>query len=219
MAARKPPRDVDRVLVRLADTGLLLLHDLVRPSLSGLIAGEGIRGSWWSHPAGKRIYAAGEELGHHPDVMACKLVDGKITFVHRRLWPALSTIGRAKAEWQTSGLTEAAQTLLARVRADGLLRLEGGDSAAAKLLEARMLVLGERVHTDAGHHATELMSWPHWGRKVKLGRVRMTVADARRDLEIAVAMSAPGLPLPWQGKTKKPPPEKPRRGSRGAARG
>jgi hypothetical protein len=204
MAARKPKHDVDTILARLAEIGVLLLHDVARPSLSGLIAGEAIRGSWWSHPAGKQIYAVGEALGHHPDVLACKLLDGKITFVHRRLWPALSVVGRARAAWQTRGLTDEAQTLLARIVADGLLRIESGDSAAGKLLEERMLVLGERVHTDAGHHATELMSWPHWGRKVKLDSARLPVGDAQRQLEIAVALGATGMRLPWQGLATKP---------------
>jgi hypothetical protein len=199
---------VDAILARLADTGLLLLHDAARPCLTALVAGEAVRGSWWSHPKGKKIFAVGEALGHHADVMTCKLLDGKITFVHRRLWPALSTMGRARAAWQLRGLDEAAQELLARIRADGLLRIEGGESKAGKLLEERMLVLGERVHTEAGHHATELMSWPHWGRKVKLGRVRMTAADAQRELESAAAIAAPGAQLPWAT-----------RGSRASARG
>jgi hypothetical protein len=30
-----------------------------------------------------------EAVSESPDVLVCKLVDGKVTFVHRRLWPAI----------------------------------------------------------------------------------------------------------------------------------
>jgi hypothetical protein len=59
------------------------------PSLAEAIAGGPIRGSWWSHPKAREIFGASEVLGDHPDVLVCKLVEGKVTFVHRRLWPAL----------------------------------------------------------------------------------------------------------------------------------
>jgi hypothetical protein len=59
------------------------------PSLAEAVAGERIRGSWWGHPKGRDIYGAAEAVCESPDVLVCKLVQGKITYVHRRLWPAL----------------------------------------------------------------------------------------------------------------------------------
>jgi hypothetical protein len=59
------------------------------PNLAQAIAGEPIRGSWWAHPAGREIYAVLQGLEDAPDILVCRLVGGKITFVHRRLWPAL----------------------------------------------------------------------------------------------------------------------------------
>lgn len=59
------------------------------PSIAEAVAGEPIRGSWWGHPAGRAIFAALEQLDDADDVRCFKLVGGKITFVHRRLWPAL----------------------------------------------------------------------------------------------------------------------------------
>jgi len=59
------------------------------PSLADAIAGEPIRGSWWGHAKGQEIFLASEALAEHPAVLVCKLVNGKVTFVHRRLWPAL----------------------------------------------------------------------------------------------------------------------------------
>ncbi len=59
------------------------------PSLAELVAGAPIRGSWWSHPRGREIFAVTRAMRGSEDVLVCRLVDGKITFVHRRLWPAL----------------------------------------------------------------------------------------------------------------------------------
>ena len=59
------------------------------PSLAEAVAGERIRGSWWGHPKGQEIFLAAVAVCDCPDVLVCKLVDGKVTYVHRRLWPAL----------------------------------------------------------------------------------------------------------------------------------
>lgn len=59
------------------------------PSLAELIAGTPIRGSWWSHAKGREIFAITRAVRDSDDVLVCRLVDGKVTFVHRRLWPAL----------------------------------------------------------------------------------------------------------------------------------
>ena len=62
------------------------------PSLVDEIAGEAVRGNWWSHARRREIFAATRAVRDSPDVLVCRLVDGKITFVHRRLWPALVLI-------------------------------------------------------------------------------------------------------------------------------
>ena len=58
-------------------------------SIAETIVGEPIRGSWWSHPRGREIYAITRALRETPEILVCTLIDRKITFVHRRLWPAL----------------------------------------------------------------------------------------------------------------------------------
>ena len=58
-------------------------------SLAEAIAGESIRGSWWKHPQGRAIFRATRAIRDSVDVLVCRLIDGKITYVHRRLWPAL----------------------------------------------------------------------------------------------------------------------------------
>ena len=59
------------------------------PSVAEAVAGEPIRGSWWGHARGHDIFRALSVLAEAPDVLCFKLVAGKVTFVHRRLWPAL----------------------------------------------------------------------------------------------------------------------------------
>jgi hypothetical protein len=67
------------------------------PSVAEAVVGEPIVGSWWAHPKGRAIFAALSELDDSPDVRCFKLIDGKVTLVHRRLWPALVKLGRAGA--------------------------------------------------------------------------------------------------------------------------
>jgi hypothetical protein len=59
------------------------------PSLAEAIAGGPIRGSWWAHPKGRAIFRAAEAVSESDAVLVCKLVGDKVTYVHRRLWPAL----------------------------------------------------------------------------------------------------------------------------------
>ncbi len=59
------------------------------PSVAEAVAGEPIRGSWWAHAKGHEIFAALSAIDDSPDVLCFKLVAGKVTFVHRRMWPAL----------------------------------------------------------------------------------------------------------------------------------
>jgi hypothetical protein len=59
------------------------------PRLVDAIAGEPIRGSWWAHPKSRQIYRVLAQIADSKEVLICRLVDGKVTFVHRRLWPAL----------------------------------------------------------------------------------------------------------------------------------
>lgn len=64
------------------------------PNIAEAVAGEPIIGSWWAHPKGKAIFAALSEIDDSPDIRCFKLVDGKVTFAHRNVWPALVRLGR-----------------------------------------------------------------------------------------------------------------------------
>lgn len=82
------------------------------PRLTDAIAGEAVKGSWWGHPKGKQIFAVLDALGDEPDILVCRLLQNKLTMVHRRLWPALaalapelppSAIARVRQEHTASG--------------------------------------------------------------------------------------------------------------------
>jgi hypothetical protein len=59
------------------------------PNLAEQIAGESIRGSWWGHASGHEIFAVLSGPRASGDVVATRLIDGRVTLVHRRIWPAL----------------------------------------------------------------------------------------------------------------------------------
>ena len=59
------------------------------PNLAEAIAGAPIRGSWWGHPQSHHMYGLFEGVCGSGQVLVCRLVGGKVTFIHRRLWPAL----------------------------------------------------------------------------------------------------------------------------------
>jgi hypothetical protein len=64
------------------------------PRLVEVILGEPIRGSWWAHPASHRIFAVLQVVEESGELLVCRLIAGKVTLVHRRLWPALTRLER-----------------------------------------------------------------------------------------------------------------------------
>jgi hypothetical protein len=65
------------------------------PSLAEAIAGKPIRGSWWAHPKANIIFLCARAIRKSADVLVCRLVGGKVTYVHRYLWPALVRLARS----------------------------------------------------------------------------------------------------------------------------
>lgn len=59
----------------------------LEPTLTAYIAGEPVRGSWWGHPAAHRIFDLIQHVHESRAVLVCTLAGGRITCVHRRLWP------------------------------------------------------------------------------------------------------------------------------------
>jgi hypothetical protein len=76
------------------------------PNLAEIVAGEPITGSWWGHPAGHAVFDAINEVAESGEVVRLRLVNGKVTLVHRRMWPALVRLsGRFSAD-QLAAVTE-----------------------------------------------------------------------------------------------------------------
>jgi hypothetical protein len=187
---------VRQALDALEAAGLLFLHDTRRPSLTALVAGAPIGGSWWGHPAGKRIFQVASALADHGDVLFVPLLSAKVTLVHRRLWPALLGVGTSRAPWQTSGLEARARTLLEEVEREGRMRASGPSS---KALARALLVHAEQVHTDRGSHATELVAW-RLVQEAKVIPAPLGPEAGREALEASAAGIGVLTALPWQRK-------------------
>lgn len=205
MKRRKLSDDAARALARLREHGVLLQTDANLPSISFLIAGEPVRGSWWSHPAGRAIFRVNGELEDHPDVLMAKLISGKITFIHRALWAAVLSVGRAREPWQMDRLSRGARALLAEVDRRPV-KPDGRARKAASELETSLLVFSEQFHTESGAHVRRLDSWDRWsGRVGPIGK-RLSIDRARLTLEDLVAtlnrkFEGTGR-LPWQRRAR-----------------
>ena len=186
---------IDQLITQLSAQGLLLQQDTVLPSVVTAVVGNPVRGSWWAHPQGHTIFNTLNALAQHSDVLVTRLVQGKVTFVHRRLWTAVLAVGQSQAPWQFARLSVPARTLLESLERQGMLLASG---KSVKALEQRLLAHGEQVHTDAGHHAIRLESWTIWAQRVGC-QTSLTPNAGQHALE-AVLLAQGGTPemLPWQ---------------------
>jgi hypothetical protein len=87
------PLDAEAALQFVREQGVVLASAKGSvPRLIEAIIGEPISGNWWSHPQGSLIYNVLAEVADCEEVLVCRLLRGKVTLVHRRLWPALVRI-------------------------------------------------------------------------------------------------------------------------------
>lgn len=191
--------------------GLLLESDPKLPSVCTIITGEPMKGSWWSHSMAQTIFQVNERLDDHPDVLIAKLLAGKVTFVHRQFWPALLAVATSREPWQIRNLPDTAQKVLKflknaeSVRSDELSigtigRKELNESV--RILERRLLIHSEQVHTESGAHAKVLESWESWAASARLKVGEMSVAEAKKSFEQRVQELNKRFDgkatLPWQ---------------------
>jgi hypothetical protein len=180
-------RTIDDALERLRRDAVLPLGELVRAVVGGQV-----RGSWWGHPKGKLIYELASALEESREVLVAKLVDGKLTFLHESLWPALARVV-TDATWRrgrAAGLDEGARALLRRVERAGELAFETIPAeerrrlaTAKKVLDEELLVLARSRHTESGKHLPVLVSWKRWLRPdVAAAAARLTRDQARAQL-------------------------------------
>ena len=76
------------------------------PTFADAVAGVPIRGSWWGHAKGHEIFWLTRAVRDSDDVLVCRLVAGKVTYVHRRLWPAVVRLARRFARDDLAALHE-----------------------------------------------------------------------------------------------------------------
>jgi hypothetical protein len=186
------------VYAALAHCGLLLKQDKVVPSVVGIVTGESLSASWWSHPKSHLIFSILSALSDHPGVMFTKLLGRKDTLVHSDLWPALLAIGGARDEWQLRGLSAAAADLLERIdRSTSAVHATG---AASKELQVRLLAPAYEIHTAGGRHETVIEPWSAWSARTNC--TALTSGDeARQVLEQATTkLGAPLKWLPWRAR-------------------
>jgi len=150
-----------RLLRSLQENGILLLSDKALPSVVGIVAGPRVKGSWWGHEKGHEIFRELGKLESNPDALTTRLVSGKVTYLHRRLWPDFISIANAREGWQIRGLPSGARRLLAEVDGKGQVRMDTypGKSEDAREIERRLLVYTEDIHTDKGFHTKLLSAW------------------------------------------------------------
>lgn len=197
-------KQFDKVFAQLTEDGLLLLSDANLPSVSGLIANEKLRGSWWSHKSAQAIFNVAEMLEDHADVMIMKLISGKVTFVHRSLWDPIYSIGVAREEWQMKTLSTDAKTLLEELdHAKTIQKNKPGE--IVRELERRLLIHAEQIHTETGAHAKVLETWDAWARRIGFRARAKDPAAARGFLEQRLTeinnKHDAGGTLPWPSTT------------------
>jgi len=205
-------KQFDKVFVQLQELGLLLLSDHTLPSVSGLVTGEKLRGSWWAHKQAQTIFSVSEMLEDHKDVLITKLISDKVTFVHRKLWGRIYSIGVAREDWQLENLSPAAKLLLKAVDAEGTLEMNkvgkkfGAKPAeTARELELRLLVHAEQKHSDSGAHTKVLETWDTWAERARFRAKAQSAAASRQFLEKRLAqinMNNDYGNLPWTNALK-----------------
>ena len=201
-----------KALSELERLGFMLLTDPRLPSVTRLVAGEPVRGSWWSHPAGHAIFSVAGALEDCGDVAVARLVSGKLTFVHRRLWPALLGVATSREPWQVTGLSRSAKLLLGRITREGSIRTDriaggaakgpGERPRAGRDLEARLLVHCEEIHTERGSHARILETWDAWAARSGFRARKLGAGEGRAEIEAILdgmnEMYGGSGTLPWR---------------------
>lgn len=189
---------VRKIRTALERHGLIMLHDAELPSVTTLVVGEPIRGSWWAHPEGSVVFHALEVIGS--EIVTAKLVAKKVTLIAPSLWPSLVAIGASREPWQTAGLSATAKTVLGRIDTGKRLRsidLEPAARKAAAELDERLLASVREVHGDSGTHHRELASWDAFAADHGILRDGLSAKQAKATVESAIADWPAKAKLPW----------------------
>ncbi len=187
---------LERVRKSLTQVGALLHSDSKFPSLVSIVAEGPIRGSWWGHPKSHLIFQVAGVLARDPDVLVAKLISGKETYIHRRLWPPFLAIATSKESWQMQNLTPEATSLLHKVELRGELqthKLAEDEKTgvqtlgeAARELEHRLLIYYDDIHTESGFHAKLLKSWQRWSELAGLALSKLDTGESKTNFDALI---------------------------------
>lgn len=146
---------------------MLLLQDKGCPNIVSKIVGDKIKGSWWGHPLANPIYNGLGWLEQNRNVLSLKLIDGKVTYVHESLFPALYSIVSEVRDWQLQKLKPDELKLLKYILKrnqvlsddDKLKGLVEDPKKCLTNLEKKLLLYASEEHTESGKHVKIFMPW------------------------------------------------------------
>jgi len=171
-------------------------------SLVAAVIGRVPEGSWREHAKGRLVYRLGRQLRASPEVLAVRLVEGKVAFVDRALWPEVYRVAMEPERRRRSleGLSPHARGLLTQVERDKVVRLskeEGPWTKAREALEERLLVHFAEAQNEEGKHEAVLRSWRAWApAQLKHEASRLSYPEALQTLRAACGGAPAGLG-PW----------------------
>ncbi len=170
-------------------------------SLVEKVLGGRPNGSWREHAKGRLAYRLGRMLRASPQVLAVRLVEGKVAFVSPSLWPEVYRVAMEPSRRRASlaGLSEEARALLTAVERDKEVRLgkEGPWTKAREALEERLLVHFSEAQEEDGRHVAVLRSWRSWAPpELKAHAARLSYEEALARLRKVCAGAPTGLG-PW----------------------
>src|ERR1041384_7056816 len=124
-------------------------HDGI-PSVAAEIAGQPIKGSWWAHPKGQEIFRVLSKLDGDEDIVTTRFIDGKLTMIPKRLWPALAALRKA-GKLDAKRLTKIEQEHTEKGSH------ENRETPAAKWLPSMKLPAADDALRDLGPLATSVL--------------------------------------------------------------
>lgn len=162
---------IQEIKKKIEDYGLLLETDLKFPSIVGFVTGEKIKGTWWGHKKGHEIFSISRKIRDKDDILVVKLISGKVTYIHKRLWTDLISILIAKENWQVDKLSTDGNRALKLVERSGTIRADHLEAEtrnqfkkkdfykAINEIEKVLLIYCNEVHTEKGSHSRLLKTW------------------------------------------------------------
>jgi hypothetical protein len=167
-------------------------------SLVEAVAGGPVQGSWRTHAKGRLMYRLGRRLRASDEVLAVRLVEGKVAFVDPSLWPVVYRVAMEASRRRRSleGLSPQARELLTAVERDKEVRLDKDSpwTKAREVLEERLLVHVSETEAEGGRHVTVLRSWRDWvSPTVKEAAETLTYDEALARLREACGGAPTGL--------------------------